>query len=413
MRYWDIFLLTQQSIKSNRLRSNITVAIITIGIFALISIITIIQILEQNITNSFSSLGSNSFTIQSEGIRTSGRHSRGKKRSSSNPAISYQQAMQFVKNYDFPSLVSVSILASNGATVKTKNKTSNPNINILAVDEQYLKIAETSLDAGKNFNKADLSRNENVCLIGSGIAKNYFGNAIRAVNKKLFVGNTPYRVCGVLEKTGSSFIDRTDNQVFITLNNARQYFDLGDRSYVISVKVKDIKYLRLAKDAAIGQMRIVKKQKINEAENFSIVSSDELANMLLKNISFVTTTTGAIGFITLIGAAIGLMNIMLVAVAERTREIGLAKAIGARDSIIRLQFLSESVYISIKGGILGILAGIAMGNLFSLLLESPFIIPWKWTFLGLFTCLLVGLLSGIYPALKAARLNPITALRFE
>jgi len=412
MRFSDIFSLTQQSIKGNRLRSNLTIAIITIGIFALISIITIIQILENNIVSSFSAMGTNTFTIQSQGLRKSRRHGR-KKASNQNPNISYLQASLFKKNYDYPAQVGTSVLASGDATIKSKKKTSNPNIKILAVDEQYLPMSGTNLEAGRNFTRRDALQGGNQCFIGNKIAKNYFGSARQALDKKLYVGNTPYRIIGILEKTGSSFVDRTDNQVFITINNARQKFALSDKSYVLSVKIKDMKYMHLAQDAAIGQMRTIKKLKLNETENFSILSSDGLANMLLDNIRIITITAAAIGLITLLGAAIGLMNIMLVAVVERTREIGVSKAIGANNKTIRSQFLMEAIYISIKGGILGMILGIISGNLFSLYFESPFLIPWNWVFLGISTCLFVGLASGIYPAIKASKLNPINALRYE
>jgi putative ABC transport system permease protein len=267
--------------------------------------------------------------------------------------------------------------------------------------------------AGRNFTAQDANRGKNICYVGNKIANKYFESARKAISKKLRVNDKPYQIIGVLEETGSTFVDRTDNQVFIPIHAARQHFALTDKSFMLSVKVKDIKQLNLAQDAAIGQMRIIKKLKLNEAENFSLISSESLANMLLDNIRIITITAAAIGFITLLGAAIGLMNIMLVAVAERTREIGVSKAIGADNETIKRQFLYEAIFISLKGGILGMFLGILSGNLFSIFFDSPFIIPWKWVFLGLGTCFLVGLLSGVYPAIKASRLNPINALRYE
>lgn len=414
MRFGDLLAATRRSINGNRLRSNLTVSIITIGIMALIGIITVIQILESTIKYNFSTMGANTFTIQPESFQTDGKkRKKRRKQGAGTNVISYKEAQQFIKNYSYPCTTGLSVLVTRNTTVKTQLKKSNPNIMVMAVDQHYLDISGTLLDAGRNFNAIDVTRNENSCLIGNKIGEDYFGDAQKAVGEYLSVGDTRYRVMGVLESKGSSLINRMDNQVFITINNARQRFNLSNESYWISVKLKDIKYLQLATDEAEGQMRIVRNLKVDEENNFALQTNDALASMLIDNIKDVTLAAALIGLITLLGAAIGLMNIMLVAVAERTREIGVSKAIGANNKTVRQQFLAESVYISVKGGLLGVILGLLLGNIVALIFQSAFVIPYQWIFIGLVTCFVVGILAGIYPAIRASRLNPINALRYE
>jgi putative ABC transport system permease protein len=195
--------------------------------------------------------------------------------------------------------------------------------------------------------------------------------------------------------------------------NARRVFTNGDKVYNISIKLNNVKQLEIAAGEAEGVMRAVRKLSVQEASNFVVNKNDAVAENLLENIKYVTFAAIFIGIITLLGAAIGLMNIMLVAVAERTKEIGLTKAIGAQSQTVRRQFLSESILISSKGGLWGIGIGILLGNIISLIFKSPFIIPWAWITLAIVICVIVGLVSGIYPAIKASKLNPIQALRYE
>jgi len=204
-----------------------------------------------------------------------------------------------------------------------------------------------------------------------------------------------------------------DKSCMLPLNNIRQYFSKPDMSYGINVMLKDSKSMDAAINEATGLFRNVRRLRVGQEDNFEIAKSDNIAEMLFENIKYVTLAATIIGLITLLGASIGLMNIMLVSVTERTREIGIRKAIGATKELIKRQFIIEALVICQLGGMLGIILGILVGNLISLLTGGSFIVPWLWIFLGLVLCFIVGLASGIYPAIKASKLDPIEALRFE
>jgi putative ABC transport system permease protein len=412
----DIITLARKAISNSRLRSNLTVAIIAIGITALIAIITVIEILKGTIYQNFTTMGSNTFTITSQSIisksHTGGKRKRVRQNDEQN-RIRLSEAQFFSEHYAFPSTVSINVMATNAGTIKRGNKKSNPNIFVMGVDEHYMKVSGNMLASGRNFNALDVASGENTCLLGHSLALTFFGNSERAINGLLSLGDARYRVLGVLESKGSSLIDRTDNMVLIPLNNARQRFNVSAKSYVISIWVNDLKTMDMATEEAEGVMRKARRLDALHENNFIVNKNDELANTLIDNLKFVTLAAAVIGLITLLGAAIGLMNIMLVSVAERTREIGLSKAIGASSATIRMQFLSEAIIISVSGGIIGIVAGILIGNTLSLFFHTAFVIPWVWIGIGISICVAVGLLAGLYPALKASRLNPITALRYE
>jgi len=384
--------------------------IIAIGIMALVGILTAIDSIKSSISNEFMRMGANTFTIQNHGFQVKiGEHRRTKNFS----RISYAQAKEFKENFAFPATVAISVRASNTATVKHESEKSNPNIYVLGSDENYLHTSGLDIELGRNFSQIEINNGRNIVIIGSGLKNILFEYNENPLDKQIQIGSAKYKVIGVLQEKGSGMGAKDDNMCILPITTVRQYFSLNNISFRINIKPHEVFQLDIAISEAEGLFRVVRRLAASDISDFNIRKSDSLVEMLLENISQVTIAATIIGVITLFGAAIGLMNIMLVAVSERTREIGTRKAIGATSDVIKQQFLFESVIIGQIGGILGVMLGILVGNIVSVAMETAFIIPWIWIFLGSMLCFIVGLLSGYLPAVKAAKLDPIAALRYE
>jgi putative ABC transport system permease protein len=424
MQVADSLSLAFRTVKSNKLRTGITVTIISLGIMALIGIITAIAAMNQSLTESFSTMGANSFSIryQDRQIHLGGRRqvkktnlsSLKEKKSNNGKIITYQEAKLFNERYTFPALVSISINGPRGVVVNDEKIKTNPNINMQGGDENYLAESGYTLALGRNFNKIDVQSGRSICILGNSVAKKFYGDNIeRAIDKILTVAGIKYRVIAVLKDKGSSAFLNADNIVLTTYNNIRRVFATNGDTYTIGIMVDNIKNMEAAIGEAKGTFRPIRKVAIDEDDNFYIDKSDSIAEVFMSSLGAITIAAAFIGFITLLGAAIGLMNIMLVAVNERTREIGLIKAIGGTKKSIRAQFLFESVLISLIGALFGIILGVLIGNTVGLLLHTGFIVPWLWVVIGIAVCSAVGLFAGLYPAIKAAKLDPIVALRYE
>jgi putative ABC transport system permease protein len=425
MTIQDSFVLAWRTVKSNKLRTGITVAIIAFGIMALIGIITAISAMNQSLKENFSFMGANAFSIRYKEMnaRMGGpnqgeefsKTKKGKKEKRSNldKVIRLEESTYFKQHYGFNrAQVSVYRRGNGNNELHYKNRKTNPQISMFGADENYLAVSGYTLALGRNLNSVDLQSGRNVAVIGSNVAAKLFpSKPEKSVDKIILVSGKPYRVIGLLKSKGSSAMLRQDDVVITSVKNLRQY--QINASYQIGVMVNNVAELEPAIGEATDQMRKARRLIPTETENFVIDKSDKFAEMFIGFLAGISGAAGAIGMITLIGAAIGLMNIMLVSVNERTREVGLIKAIGGKRKDVRRQFLFESILISILGAIFGIILGVLVGNIFSMVLNTGFVIPWAWVAIGIIICTIVGLVAGIYPAMKAASLTPINALRYE
>jgi putative ABC transport system permease protein len=422
----DIFSLAFKTVSGNKLRTGLTITIIAFGIMALVGIITAIKAMNQKFTESFATMGANAFTIRYKqrtinfgggGNRevTVSKKGKKEKKSNLNKFITKTEAEYFVKNFHFPNAVtSISLFGSNGNIVSFGDKKTSPNVFLFGGDENYLELNGYKLIAGRNLTLQEVASGDDVCILGYDISKKMFGDAPdKAINKFVRINNLPYRVLGVLETLGSTFGFSRDNMVILGYKNVSNNFLGRNPSYTIAVKVNDMAAMNTAMGEAEIFFRGVRKNTITEESNFTLDKSDSIVEKAMNSLGFLTISATVIGLITLIGAAIGLMNIMLVSVAERTKEVGLIKAIGGRKTTVKKQFLLEAIIISVMGSILGIILGIIVGNTFSMVLKTGFVVPWNWVLYGIIICSIVGLLAGLYPAVKAGKLNPIDALRYE
>jgi putative ABC transport system permease protein len=305
-------------------------------------------------------------------------------------------------------------MVSFTATLKYQGEETNPNVQVIGGSEDYLKTAGYEVEIGRSFSESENEGGAPVAVIGKDVMdKLFLDGLIYPIGKSIYVGSSRFTVIGVLKSKGNSIGFSGDNQVIIPLKYARLNFGGANTDYVINVQALRAESFESARQAAIGLMRNIRGDRPGEENSFGLTQSDSLANTLIEQLLVITVIATVIGVITLLGAAIGLMNIMLVSVTERTREIGVRKSIGASASTIRNQFLVEAIVIGQLGGVLGIALGIAIGNIVSVLIGSTFIIPWLWIFGGVVLCFFVGLASGYYPAKTAAALDPIEALRYE
>jgi putative ABC transport system permease protein len=410
MTFTENIRIALVSIAGNKVRAIITALIIAFGILALVGILTAIDGIKSSINNSFSNMGANTFNIKNRGNNV--RFGTKGKAQVRYKTITRQEAYLFSKEFSYPSYTSLSVNASFNSTVKYSSNKTDPNVMVMGGDVNYLRVSGYDIAQGRNFGEKEIVSALNVALIGKEIKEKLFKKN-DPIGQSIYVGGARYRVIGVLKEKGSAMGFGGDRIVIVPLENARQVFARPNMSFVITVAIDDVPRMDAAVEEAEAVFRRVRKLPALAPNNFEIMKADNIAKELIGMLSYATIAATVIGGITLLGAAIGLMNIMLVSVTERTREIGIRKSIGATKKIIRRQFLFEAIVVCQMGGIAGVILGILIGNGVSLMFSGGFIVPWLWISIGFGLCLIVGLVSGLYPAIKASNLDPIEALRYE
>ena len=399
------------SIRTQLLRTILTVLIIAIGITALVAILSLVKALENTISSDFSSMGANTFNIQQYEFTTRRRGSGEEQKI--NPVIRYTEVKDFEENYVFPSSqVSVSFTGTTTAEVKYENEETDPEVTVLGANENFLENSGLELAQGRDFTRFDIQNNNRVCILGSDFPNGLLKN-VNPLNKTISIRGSRFKVVGVLEEKGSTFGNNQDLRVIIPIQAARSLFTQPNINYSVSVKVDNKDAFEGALDEAIITFRNIRKLAPVEENNFGIGRSDDLINQISEISGYLSIAAWVISLITILGSSIALMNIMLVSVTERTREIGVRKALGAKKTTIAGQFLMETIMIGQFGGILGIILGISIGILISTVANFNFTTPWLAMFSATAVTLLVAVVAGLLPAIKAAKLDPVESLRYE
>lgn len=405
-----------RSISGNLLRTILTALIVSIGLMALVGILTAIDAMRHSLGDTFASLGANAFEIKAKGYGN--RFRRGGVQAKQYPPLSYLQATLYKKELtrrEPGTVVGVSAFISGATEIKAGGQKTNPNMQVVAGDENYLRIQSYTLTQGRTFSPAELNTGANVAIIGQEMKDKLFPQA-SPVGKYIYALGKRFQVVGLLEKSGSGMGGGggADRLLLVPLETGNQLPRSGALTYDVKTATPSAGSLGFLQSQATGVMRAVRNDRLGQEDSFDIESPESLTSTLDSIAGKMQLAGGIIAFLALLGASIALMNIMLVSVTERTREIGIRKALGATARQVRLQFLIEAIVICVLGGTFGILLGVGAGNGVAVLAgSSSFFVPWGWVGVGLTICVTVGLLAGSYPAGKAAALDPIDSLRYE
>lgn len=406
----QIFSLSLQSLKSNKLRTMLTILGVVVGIFSIIVIMTIITMLQNSIESGISFLSKNTFQIQKFPAINTGGHEEWKK-------FRNREDITLEDYYRFEEMMTqakytAAQLTAGGKVIKFRNLETNPNSFIVGITEGGMKTNNVTLDHGREIRKTDIDFSNNVCLLGQDIREKLFPN-IDPVGLTIKVDNKPLQVIGLMEKMPEFFGQSMDNYIVIPISTFESMYGKTGRSVEITVMSYGKQDYNAAIETAIGYMRTIRKVPPGEENDFDIFSNESLIGQINGITEGIRIGAMVISIIALLAAGVGIMNIMLVSVTERTREIGIRKAVGAKRSNILVQFLIEAIILCLIGGFIGILLGVGVGNFAGSFLNAEAAIPLDWVFIGLTLCVFVGIVFGTYPAYKAANLDPIEALRYE
>jgi putative ABC transport system permease protein len=408
MKINQIFAISLQSLKSNRLRTALTILGVVVGIFSIILIMTILTMLQNSIDEGLSSLSKNTFQIQKNDMVFGGgprREDRNRKDLTIEDGIRLKEMLPQAKYVGIEQW-------QFGKVAKFGNKETNPNISVAGVTVDAMRTNDWNVEYGRDLRENDVNYSANVCLIFQPIVEKLFPN-VDPIRQTIRVDGRPLKVIGVIEKQAALFGSSRDSYVIIPITTWQSMYGKYSRSVNITVMTHSSEDYQSVIEAATGYMRTIRKVAAGEPNDFYIFSNESMISEINKITDPIKIIALAISLIALIAAGVGIMNIMLVSVTERTREIGIRKALGARKTWILTQFLFEAIILCLIGGLFGIAIGVGIGNLAGGLLNAKAAIPWEWVFIGLSLCIAVGVIFGTYPAYKAANLDPIEALRYE
>jgi len=407
----DAFFMALEAIRDNLLRSILTLLGIVIGVFAIIAVMTAIRTLESSINSGLNVFGSDVIFIQKSPVLQMGDHNS-RRKYWKRPNITYDMALELRDRMVGAEFVSAQD-GTGGKTIRYKKEATNPNVGVQGVDEFGLEALNHSLDYGRNFIPEDIEYSRRVVVLATDVMEKLFPFQ-DPIDQTITINGIGFNVIGTLQRKGEMFGQSQDNFVIIPITCYLSYFGSRWTSLGISIKAPDGESFDLVKEEAIDQMRIVRGLGPQEENDFEVTSNDALIETFGAFTAGIKLFAGAVSVIALVVAGIGIMNIMLVSVSERIKEIGVRKAIGATRNNILFQFLLEAVFLSLIGGVIGVLLGIGAGNMVTLVMKNveP-VIPMDWVFIGLGVCSFIGVIFGIYPAYKAAGLDPIESLRHE
>ncbi|HEX2867499.1 MAG TPA: ABC transporter permease [Ignavibacteriales bacterium] len=408
VQIYESIIMALNSLKSNKTRSILTLVGIAIGLFSIIIVMTAISAIQGSVENAFNEIGTNNIIIQKYPAIQTGHGAWMKYRNRKD--LSVAQGEKLKEMTTLPVAVGIS-LGQGSRMVKYNKEATNPNVYLVGVNNDEFVTSSYVIEDGRGFARQDMLYSRNVCVIGNDIVNKLF-KTVDPIGQKVTVDNMRLEVIGRFKEKGSILGQSQDNFIIIPISVFTKYY--GDESSAqYNIQAPDNNQYQATMDQVIGALRTIRKVAPGADNDFEVVTNSQLLSQFNDITKYFRIGAGVVAFIALIAAGVGIMNIMLVSVTERTREIGIRKAIGAQKNTIRFQFLAEATVLSLLGGISGIILGLIGGNIIAVLLKATVVVPVFWIVVGLIVTSAVGLIFGVYPAVKASNLDPIEALRYE